>query len=222
MNFKFLNLFKIFIFFKILKGFETSSSTLSFCLFELARHPEILKKLHDEIDEVLSTSPEGFTYENLWQMKYLDCCINETLRLYPVVPFMFRTVTKDYEIPDSNLVIPKGHSVFIPTLGHHRDPEIYDNPSEFRPERFLNSSTGSSSPIEGLFYLPFGDGPRNCIGMRLGLLTVKLGLVKALSKFNFELSDKTMAHGDLEFNTTQFVLAPIKPLEFKLTPRARD
>lgn len=52
----------------------------------------------------------------------------------------------------------------IPVLGFHRDPEIYDNPMEFRPERFLNSAHGGNEDVKGLFYLPFGDGPRNCIG----------------------------------------------------------
>lgn len=130
---------------------------------------------------------------------------------------MFRLCTEDYTIPDTEQIIPKGTGVMIPVLGFHRDPEIYENPMEFRPERFVDSSTGST--VKGCYYLPFGDGPRNCIGMRMGKLTSKLGLALVLSKFNVELADKTMADKELEFHPVQFILCPLKEFNLKITSR---
>lgn len=140
---------------------------MSFCLFELARNPKIQIQIQEEVDRVFKSGTEGITYEMLGDLKYLECCVDETLRKYPIVPVHFRIATKDYKIADSDLVIPQGTSVIIPVLGFHRDPEIYENPMEFKPERFLNSPHGNGKS-EGLFYTPFGEGPRSCIGMRLG------------------------------------------------------
>lgn len=79
------------------------------------------------------------------------------------MPLLFRVCNEDFRVPDTNLIVPKGTEMMIPVLGIHRNPDIYDNPMEFRPERFLNSSNGATSETKGCFYLPFGDGPRNCI-----------------------------------------------------------
>jgi cytochrome P450 family 6 len=204
----------VFLFFAA--GFETSSSTLSFCLFELARNPEIQKKIQEEVDKVFTS--DEITYDMLSDLKYVECCVDETLRKYPIVPTHFRTATRDYKVADSNLTIPKDTAVMIPVLGFHRDPEIYENPMEFKPERFTNSSHGNGKS-KGTFYTPFGDGPRNCIGMRLGKLTTKLGLALIMRKFNLELSDKEMCDKELEFHPNQFVLTPLKPFNIKITKR---
>lgn len=192
---------------------------MSFCLFELARNPESFRKVQEEVTRVIKAAgPDGITYEMLDQLPYLEACIYETLRLYPPVPFIFRSCLKDYKVPETDLVIPKGTSVFIPLMGLHRDPEIYENPLEFRPERFLNSTTGNGNS-KGLFYMPFGDGPRICIGMRMGKLTTKLGLSLILSKYNIELNDKEMMHEVLKFNPKQGLLNPMKVFNFKISKR---
>lgn len=144
-------------------GFETSSSTMSFCLFELARNPQIQRKVQEEIDRVLKTGgTDEITYDLMGDLKYLECCVDETLRKYPIVPVHFRTATRDYKISNSDLVIPKDTGIIIPVLGFHRDPDIYDDPMEFKPERFIDSPHGGGK-VKGLFYTPFGDGPRNCV-----------------------------------------------------------
>lgn len=207
----------VFVFFQA--GFETSSSTLSYCLFEMARHPEIQKKAQQEIDRVVKASGQNqITYEVLSELKYLQYCIDETLRKYPILPLMFRLSTADYKIPDTDQIIPKGTGVMIPVLGFQRDPEIYENPLEFKPERFIDCPTGSTA--KGCYYLPFGDGPRNCIGMRMGKLTSKLGLMLVLSKFNVELADPDMADKELEFHPVQFILCPLKEFNLRITPRS--
>ena len=192
---------------------------MSFCLFELARNPEVLKKVQEELDKVFKKAgPDGLTYEMLGELKYLEACIDEALRKYSVVPFLLREAARDYKVADSNLIIPKGTNVMIPIFAMQRDPDIYENPMEFKPERFLNSSNGGGK-AEGIFYAPFGDGPRNCIGMRMGKLTSKIGLTVLLSKYNLELNDKEMIGKELKFHPNQATLTPLKPFHIKITPR---
>lgn len=192
---------------------------MSFCLFELARKPEVQKKIQQELDRVFKSSgAEETTYEMLGDLKYLEACIDETLRKYPIVPFHLRKAVNDYKVADSDLTIPKGTSIFIPVLGFHRDPEIYEDPMDFKPERFLDSSHGNGIS-EGIFYTPFGDGPRNCIGMRMGKLTTKIGLAIILLKYNLELSDKEMINKELEFHPNQVVLTPKKLFNIKVNRR---
>lgn len=107
----------------------------------------------------------------------------------------------------------------IPVLGIHRNPDIYENPMEFRPERFLESSTGSTKTTKGCYYLPFGDGPRNCIGMRMAKVVTKMGMATVLTKFNIELDDLSLADKELEIDPAQFIHTPLKPFKLKLTPR---
>lgn len=141
-------------------GFETSSSTMNYVLFELSRNPDKQKKVHEELDRILkSVNVNDITYEMVSEMKYLDCCIDEALRIYPIVPALFRESTRDHKLSSSNMVIEKKTQILIPVMGMQRNPEIYDNPMEFRPERFQNSPHGNGK-VDGLFYLPFGDGPR--------------------------------------------------------------
>jgi len=199
-------------------GFETSSSTMAFALFEIAKKPEVQKKIQREVDKVFKAGLDGVSYEMLGELKYLEACIDETLRKYPIVPIHFRRATRDYKVADSDLFIPKGSSLIIPALGFHLDPEIFENPLDFKPERFLNSSNGGGTS-EGIFYTPFGDGPRNCIGMRMGKLTTKMGLAIIFSKYNLEHTDKEMMNSELEFHPNQVILTPKKLFNIKITRR---
>jgi len=150
---------QVFVFFGA--GFETSSSTMSFCMFELARNKDIQRKVQEEIDRVMKTAgSDGISYDHLAEMKYLDCCIDETLRKYPILPILFRAATKDYKIPDSDVIVEKDTPVFISLIGMQRNPDIYENPMEFKPERFLDSPTGNPKISAGIVYAPFGEGPR--------------------------------------------------------------
>lgn len=121
----------------IASGFETLSSTSAYCLFELARNPEIQRKVQKEIDQVSKASGlAGISFEMLNDMKYLECCIDETLRKYPIDPSLMRESIQKYTIPGTDKIIAKGTSIFIPILGFHRDSDIFENPLKFRPERF--------------------------------------------------------------------------------------
>lgn len=132
---------------------------MTMCLFELCRNKEVMEKVQEEIDAVIEKYGE-ISYESLKEMKYVECCMDEALRLHPVVPFHFRTARTDFQFPNTDFVLEKGTSVFIPVMGLQRDPEIYENPMEFRPERFLDSPIGNG--IAGA-YTPFGDGQSKLI-----------------------------------------------------------
>lgn len=131
---------------------------MSFCLFELARNQEIQQKVHEEIVNIVKSSgSDKITFETVNKLKYLDMCVDETLRKYPVVPVLTRECTSEYIIPRSNVSIPKGAFVMIPVLGFHRDSVIFENPLQFKPERFLSE--------ERHWFLGFGAGPRNCVNI---------------------------------------------------------
>ncbi|XP_019699655.2 cytochrome P450 6k1-like isoform X2 [Harpegnathos saltator] len=140
---------------------ETSSTTMSFALYEIAIHPEVQNKLRKEILDAVREAGGKITYEMVTiSLPYLDMVLSETMRMYPVVSVLDREVVKSYKIPNSDLVIEKGMSVYISLLGMHYDPEYFPNPEEFDPERF---SPDNIHKIPSCAYMPFGEGPRKCI-----------------------------------------------------------
>lgn len=145
-----------FIFFAA--GFETSSTLMSFTLYELANNLHVQDKVYDEINETLSKTDGLVSYETLKNMPYLDMVFKESLRKYPPAPFLIRECTKDWTIPGSNIIIEKGIKVLIPLYSLHRDDKFFENPESFIPERFGTIKEDST------LFMPFGDGPRNCIG----------------------------------------------------------
>ncbi|XP_017044419.1 probable cytochrome P450 6a14 [Drosophila ficusphila] len=186
-----------FVFF--VAGFETSSSTMTFCLHELAQQPDVQQKLRDEIESVLG---EGeLNYDALAKMKYLDQVLAETLRKHPLLPHLVRECNRDYKVPNTDIVLEKGINVLIPVHNIHHDPEIYPDPEKFDPSRFDPEEVQSRHPMA---YLPFGDGPRNCIGLRFGKIQVKIGLVSLIRKFKFSISKRTEV--PLIFSNKNFLL----------------
>ncbi|KAJ8937029.1 hypothetical protein NQ314_012112 [Rhamnusium bicolor] len=112
----------------------------------------------------------------------------ETLRKYPVLPFLDRRCNADYQISGTNIVIEKGMPVYIPMLGLHYDEQYFPEPDKYKPERFSDKNAYNG---DGLYYLPFGEGPRICIGERFGVLGTKVGLVHILSEFEIERTPDT-------------------------------
>ncbi|XP_075149587.1 cytochrome P450 6a2-like [Haematobia irritans] len=192
---------QLFVFFAA--GFETSSSNMSYGLFQLAKNPEKQEKLRQEIEEVLKKYNNVLSYEAMKEMTYLDQVITETLRLYPALATLQRVCLEDYRIPDSDIILEKGTSVAIPVRAIHHDPKIYENPEQFEPERFHPSQEQLRHPQS---FLGFGDGPRNCIGLRFGRMQVKVGLIALLTKFKFSLSPKTPK--EVEISNYSFVTVP--------------
>lgn len=174
-----------FVFF--IAGFETSSILMTFILYELAKNPSIQEKLRREIKNVLNKNNGQLTYDSLNELSYLDCIVNEVLRLYPPLINLQRVVTKDYKLPDSDVVLKKGDFVIVPLYSIQRDPKYFANPSEFIPERFNDENIGDIKPFT---FLPFGDGPRVCVGQRFGMMEIRVGLVTLLNRYKFTLSEK--------------------------------
>ncbi|XP_075827142.1 cytochrome P450 3A11-like [Microtus pennsylvanicus] len=194
----------------IFAGYETTSSTLAFALHSLATHPDIQKKLQDEIDVALPNKAPP-NYDKLMEMEYLDMVLNETLRLYPFGLRLDRFCKQDVEI--DGVHVPKGSVVIIPVYALHHDPQYWPEPAEFRPERFSKENKGSINPY---VYMPFGNGPRNCIGMRFALMNMKLALTKLLQNFSFQPCKETQI--PLELSRTP-LLQPEKPIVLKVVPR---
>ncbi|XP_017463302.1 PREDICTED: cytochrome P450 6a9-like, partial [Rhagoletis zephyria] len=173
----------------LIAGFETSSTTLSFALYELAQHEDVQQRARDEILEVMARHGDKLTYECMSEMIYLNQIISETLRLYTVLPILNRQCLEDYPVPGfPKYVIKRNMRVLIPAGAMHRDPDLYTNPDKFDPEHFSPEEVAQRDVIE---FLPFGEGPRNCIGMRFGQMQARVGLACLLSSFKFSVCDKT-------------------------------
>lgn len=201
-----------FVFF--IAGFETSSTTSALCLYELANNPHLQDKLRQDIKNTLNKHG-GLTYETIMDMKYLDMVINETLRKYPIAPNLIRVCRESYELKVPNqptLTIEPGTLIWIPTLGIHTDEAYYPDPEKFDPERF---SEDSKNDRHTHAYLPFGEGPRNCVGMRFALLQTKVALVQLLKDHTFTLP---ASNSDLhiEFSKKGLLLFPNGPIEFQV------
>ncbi|XP_067317878.1 cytochrome P450 3A9-like [Anolis sagrei] len=194
----------------VFAGYEPTSNSLGYMAYVLATHPDVQQKLQDEIDSVLPNKAP-LTYDAIMQLEYLDMVINETQRLYPLGGRIERVCKKDVEI--NGVTIPKGVVVMIPPYNLHRDPEYWPEPEEFRPERFSKENKESVDPYT---YLPFGAGPRNCIGMRFALVTMKVAITILLQHFSFRVCKETPI--PLKLGSQAF-LVPEKPIVLKLVRR---
>ncbi|XP_054158288.1 cytochrome P450 3A6-like [Oppia nitens] len=176
-------------------GYETTASALSIITYLLAKHPDCQQRLYDEIDDYYRHHKQSDTdYDVLLSMKYLDAVFKESQRLYPGVSFVEREANQDYTLNNhttghqqrssGGITIRKGQVVHIPVYCIHRDEANYPQADQFLPDRFLpgNQLGQHHHPYT---YLPFGAGPRICIGMRLAVIEAKLALVNAVYKYRF-------------------------------------
>lgn len=171
-----------------LAGFETSATTMHFALYELSVNPDIQEKVRKEINTVLENHHGELTYEALMEMTYLRQVLDETLRKYPALQALSRICVKPYKLRNTKTTIDPGTTVVVSAIAVGRDPEHFPNPDKFDPDRFSAENKGNMNPYT---YLPFGIGPRNCIGKRFGLMQSSIGLVQILRKFKLSLSPET-------------------------------
>ncbi|XP_065080307.1 probable cytochrome P450 9f2 isoform X3 [Ochlerotatus camptorhynchus] len=175
-----------------LGGFDTVSSEMIFMAYELAMNRDVQQRLYEEIAET-NRQLEGkpLTYDTLQKMKYMDMVVSESLRMWPAAAFD-RTCVRDYVLDDGaglKFTIDRGTCLWIPVHGIHRDPKYYPNPDKFDPERF---SEENRAKINTALYLPFGSGPRNCIGSRFALMEMKAIMYALVLNFSFERNEKTL------------------------------
>ncbi|XP_030035702.2 cytochrome P450 6B5 [Manduca sexta] len=204
---------QVFVF--LLAGFDTSAHVTSVLLHQLAYHQEIQRNIQKEIDEVLSRYDNKLCYDAVNEMSLLSMSLNESIRILPPAGINRRKCTKKYTIPGTNVTIDPGVTVFIPTQAIHLDPKYYDNPLEFRPERF---SPEASKDRHRFVFMPFGEGPRKCPGNRLGQLQSMAGLASLLRSYNVEPSAATKR--EHTFKKSSFLIQIIEGgLPLRLTRR---
>ncbi|XP_062607936.1 cytochrome P450 3A8-like [Saccostrea cucullata] len=162
----------------LLAGYDTTSSTMTFMAYNLATNPECQEKLINEIDKVLGQ--ELPTYDNIQKLVYLDMVFNETLRLYP--PATRTNRNNSVEIEVDGIKIPPNTEIIFPIFAIHRNPKYWPEPEKFDPERFTPENKEGRHPYT---FLPFGHGPRNCIGQRLAGMEVKCGIAYILQHYRF-------------------------------------
>ena len=171
----------------LLAGYETSSNTLAFTLYHLAVNPDVQDKLRSEINEAMETYARKKPQHEIAQnIEYLDCVIKEAQRLCPPAAFINRECDEDFDL--NGIHIPAGTEVVIPIYALHHDPDAWEDPEKFDPERFRGPAKDARHAFQ---FLPFGAGPRNCIGMRFALLEIKIALVRILMKYKFVRSPET-------------------------------
>ncbi|OIT20192.1 cytochrome p450 714a1 [Nicotiana attenuata] len=166
-------------------GHESTAVAASWCLMLLALHPEWQSRIRDEMAQIC---PDGvLDAESVSKMKMVTMVIQEAMRLYPPAAFVSREALEDTQI--GRIVVPKGVCLWtlIPTL--HRDPEIWGrDANEFKPERFENGVSGACKSPQ--VYIPFGLGPRLCLGKNFAMVELKIVISLIISKFRFSLSPK--------------------------------
>ncbi|CAI2354576.1 unnamed protein product [Caenorhabditis sp. 36 PRJEB53466] len=163
----------------LLAGYETTSTAMTYCSYLLSRHPDVQQKLFEEVEDTKDS--QGLTYDSIHEMKYLDAVYKETLRMYPpVIHFVNRICMNDITIRGQ--FYPKGCSVTVLPYTVHMNEANWTNACEFIPERFLDFNERNS-----LKWIPFGVGPRYCVGMRFAEMEFKTTIAKLVDKFELSM-----------------------------------
>jgi cytochrome P450 len=189
-------------------GHDTSTSTLTFMMYELARRPDVIDKLQEEQDRVLGGDvPDIEKLER--EMPYLDQVLDEVLRLYPPAWIGPRRAVKEFEF--NGHTVPDGAYLNYCSWASHRIPEFFPEPEAFRPERFTRERKAA---LPRGAYVPFGGGKRICIGKRFGQIEVKLVATMLLQKLRLDLlPGRTMTVRQMP------TLSPRGGLEMRVDPR---
>lgn len=197
-------------------GYDTTGTTLAYASYQLARNPEIQEKLRNEIEDLVGLKDDSeMTYDDIHSMTYLDQIISETLRFHNPIGILNRAPSKDYKIPGHDIMITKDQMTWINAVAIHFNPKYYENPDEFNPDHFTKEVKADRNPYA---FLPFGQGPRACIGMRFALLEAKLALANMVRKFTLLPSEKTKE--PLELDPQSGIAYPKNGLYIKLEKRS--
>ncbi|OAD56683.1 Cytochrome P450 9e2 [Eufriesea mexicana] len=197
-----------FLFF--LGGSDSLANLLCYMVHELAVNPNIQERLHEEVNHYFEEMKGEISYETLSKMEYMDMVISETLRKYPSLVFIDRVCTKKFEFPpaapgyDGAILYPD-ETIWIPVYAMHHDPKYFPEPEKFDPERFSAKNKDNIVPYA---YLPFGTGPRKCIGDRFVQMLVKILMAEFLHKFKIKTTEKTQ--NPLVFRIDSFTPFPEK------------
>nr|AHW57322.1 CYP321F1 [Chilo suppressalis] len=169
-------------FFFFTAGVEPTAAAVFGAMIEIGRHPEIQKRLQEEIDGAFDKNNGQLTYDAVMGLEYLDKVLTESLRTFPPIGFLTRRCTEETFLPVGNIKIDKGTKIYIPSYAYHHDPEFFEQPHVFDPERFSDDTKQRL----GVIYQPFGFGGRICIGMRYAKLQVKSVLAHIIHHFDLK------------------------------------
>lgn len=167
-------------------GTDTSASTVEWALAELIRHPKMLKRLQEEIDSVVGRDRRRLKETDIPKLPYLQAVVKETFRLHPSTPLLLpRLAAEACEV--EGYYIPKNARLLVNTWGIQRDPDVWERPLEFDPERFA----GSAVDVRGTDFevIPFGAGRRVCAGVSMGIRMVQLMLASLVHSFDWSLPE---------------------------------
>jgi len=195
------------------EGHDTTAAAVNWSLYLLGSYPEAQKRVDSELEEVFGKSDRPASLEDLKKLKYLECVIKESLRLFPPVPLFARNLTEDCEVGGYKIV--QGSQAIIIPYALHRDPRYFPNPEEFQPERFFLENLQGRHPYA---YVPFSAGPRNCIGQRFAIMEEKAILSCILRHFWVESNQKREELG----LAGELILRPANGIWIKLKRRNAD
>jgi cytochrome P450 len=163
-----------------LAGHETTANTLTWTWYLLSQHPDIEAQLHEEVDRVLAGGAP--TLEKLGELTFTEQIIKESMRLYPPVWSFGRMAIED--VPVNDYVLPKNRTVVVAPWVVHRDARWYDEPAQFKPERWTPEF---EKDLHKYAYLPFGGGPRICIGNNFAMMEAKIILASMAQNYRLHL-----------------------------------
>uniref|UniRef100_A0A8D8X3M3 Cytochrome P450 6A1 n=1 Tax=Cacopsylla melanoneura TaxID=428564 RepID=A0A8D8X3M3_9HEMI len=164
-------------------GYESTATTTASVLYELALNEDVQEKVRQEVRDHIGQ----WSYSSIASLKYLDQVICESQRLHPVNTSLSRQCTSDqFKLPGTDVYIPRGTHVCIPTFAMYKDPKFFSNPDRFNPENFSKENTKQLKIL-----CPFGEGPRQCIAKSYSLIEVKLAIAHLILKFKFKRCSKT-------------------------------
>ncbi|CAL1678463.1 unnamed protein product [Lasius platythorax] len=203
------------IFTMLLTATDTTAITITFVVLMLANYPDIQEKVYKELREIYGTkTPKSapIKYEDLQHMDYLDRVIKETLRLFPTVPIIGRRLTEDVIIGE--VILPKNTNVVMQFMTLHRNEKYWPNPLVFDPDRFLPERIGTSYMY---YYMPFSMGPRNCIGMKYAMISMKVILATLIRTFMFKVNESIQID-KIKLNM-DITLSTVEPIKVKIEKR---
>ncbi|CAH1161249.1 unnamed protein product [Phyllotreta striolata] len=189
---------------------DTSAASLCFTLMLLANNKEAQEEMYEEIVKSLGKN-EVPSYYALSQLKFMDRCISESLRIYPVAPILNRIAGEEV-VTKSGHTIPKGCNMLLNVIDMHRAPEIWDEPDKFEPDRFLPENVAKRHRFA---YLPFAAGQRNCIGKKFALVELKAALCAVLRSFVLEPVDRPEDVKCINLG----LMKPVRSIRVKFVPR---
>ncbi|KAJ4434892.1 hypothetical protein ANN_23463 [Periplaneta americana] len=195
-------------------GIDTTSNTAAILLYHLTKNPEKQEKLYEETKKFLPSAKDSLTADKLESMKYLKACTKESMRMSPVAFGNGRTLNKDMVL--SNYRVPKGTNVFMMHEFLSNREENFPQANKFVPERWLKGPNGEpaeSKKTHPFVYMPFGFGPRMCLGRRFAEIEIETLIAKVIRNFRVEYN-----YGEMEY-IVHLILKPASPLKFKMIER---